>query len=173
MLPARRRRGADEQRGDPHHQASTTSSAPRNPRPPSGTPTTRPVSARCGGVRHAAARPHPIINLEHVERAGEHQEVDHARKHRDAPERPTALLERGGQTGVRRARGCKRSDHVGLGFAGTRIRLLSNTHSILGIINIHIKVSSQVTGLRAGGGVPLAVRHRIHAQIHARVVWKE
>ena len=43
---------------------------------------------------NAAAGEHPIVNLEHVERPGQHQDVDHAGEQRNAPERPLAFGQR-------------------------------------------------------------------------------
>jgi len=43
--------------------------------------------------RHAAARQHPIIDLQHVEGAGEHQQVHAAGKDRHAPKGAPAILQ--------------------------------------------------------------------------------
>ena len=43
--------------------------------------------------RHAPAAQDPVVDLQHVERAGEHQQVHHAREQRHAPERAPALAQ--------------------------------------------------------------------------------
>ena len=43
--------------------------------------------------RHAPAAQHPVVDLQHVERAGEHQQVHHAREQRNARERAPALAQ--------------------------------------------------------------------------------
>ena len=43
--------------------------------------------------RHAPAAQDPVVDLEHVERPGEHQQVHHAREQRNAPERAPALAQ--------------------------------------------------------------------------------
>ena len=40
--------------------------------------------------RDAAARQHPVVDLQHVDRAGEHQKIDDAREDRNADERRRA-----------------------------------------------------------------------------------
>ena len=52
--------------------------------------------------RHAAARQHPVIDLEHEERAGQHQHVAHAGEEPDAEEGAAAGGERRRQLGARR-----------------------------------------------------------------------
>ncbi len=44
--------------------------------------------------RDAAARQHAVVDLQHVERAGQHQHVHHAGEQRDAPERALAVGKR-------------------------------------------------------------------------------
>ena len=44
--------------------------------------------------RDAAARQHAVVDLQHVDRAGEHQKIDDAREDRDANERRRAGLQR-------------------------------------------------------------------------------
>ena len=44
--------------------------------------------------RDTAAREHPVVDLQHIEGAGEHQNVHRARKHRHAPEGAAAVLQR-------------------------------------------------------------------------------
>ncbi len=43
--------------------------------------------------RDAAARNHPVVNLQHVERAGQHQQIDHAAEHGDAGHPPRAAAQ--------------------------------------------------------------------------------
>ena len=53
--------------------------------------------------RHAAARQHAVIDFQHEESAGEHQDVAHAGEHGDADQRAPAGGERGRELGRRRA----------------------------------------------------------------------
>ena len=50
--------------------------------------------------RHAPAAQHPVVDLQHVERAGEHQQVHHAREQRHAAERALALAQGRRDVGV-------------------------------------------------------------------------
>jgi hypothetical protein len=43
--------------------------------------------------RHAAARQDPIVDLQHVERSGQHQQIDHGGEQRNAPKRAAAILQ--------------------------------------------------------------------------------
>ena len=49
--------------------------------------------------RHAAARQHPVVDLQHEHRAGQHQEVDQPAECPDADERTLARPERRAQLG--------------------------------------------------------------------------
>ena len=57
--------------------------------------------------RHAPAAQHPVVDLQHVERAGEHQQVHDAREQRHAPERAPAIAQSRGEVGMDRGFGCK------------------------------------------------------------------
>jgi hypothetical protein len=51
--------------------------------------------------RHAPARKHPVIDLEHEQRAGEHQDIADAAQQRDADEGAPACTQRGRQFRLR------------------------------------------------------------------------
>ena len=55
--------------------------------------------------RHAAARQHAVVDFQHEQRAGEHQDVAHAGKQRNRQERPLAGAERGCELGAGGRRG--------------------------------------------------------------------
>jgi hypothetical protein len=57
--------------------------------------------------RHAPAAQDPVVDLQHVERACEHQQVHHAREQRHAPERALALAQSRCEVGVDRGFSCK------------------------------------------------------------------
>ncbi len=59
--------------------------------------------------RDAAAGQHPVIDLQHVERAGEHQQVHDAGEQRDAPELLAAVAQRRRDVGMGRA---GRENHI-------------------------------------------------------------
>ena len=64
---------------------------------------------------NAVARQHPVVDLEHVERPGEHQQVHHGREQSHAPECPAAVAKGGRNRGMRLrarvARKVTRADH--------------------------------------------------------------
>ena len=58
---------------------------------------------QCHQRGHAAARQHPVVDFEHEQRAGEHQDIAHAAKQRDGEESPTA-----GEEGLGKFGACRR-----------------------------------------------------------------
>jgi hypothetical protein len=57
---------------------------------------------QCDQRRHAAARQHPVVDFQHEQRAGEHQNIAHAAEQRDGEEGPAAGIERDGEFRARR-----------------------------------------------------------------------
>ena len=57
--------------------------------------------------RHALRGQHPVIDLQHVERAGQAEDVDHAGEDADAQQRPAQMPERGPQLIARCRCGCR------------------------------------------------------------------
>jgi hypothetical protein len=62
--------------------------------------------------RHAAARQHAVVDLQHVERAGQHQQVHDAGEQRDAGKRPGAFLQRARDFGMSARRAQIRALHL-------------------------------------------------------------
>ena len=79
--------------------------------------------------RDAVRRQHPVVELQHVERAGQRQHVDDAREQADAEEGPAAARDRGAKLGWRsganyvcsrmEALHCRKSGETQLGLGGT------------------------------------------------------
>ena len=67
---------------------------------------------------NAVARQHPVIDLEHVEGPGEHQQVHHGREQGHAPERPAAVLEGRRNGGMR---------HCARGAGGDERRIMAGS----------------------------------------------
>jgi hypothetical protein len=53
--------------------------------------------------RHAPAGQDPVVDLEHVERAGEHQQIDDAREHGHPRKLAPAFAQRGGELRMKRS----------------------------------------------------------------------
>ena len=72
--------------------------------------------------RHAVARQHPVIDLQHEDRAGEHQDVAHAAEHGGRNERTAA----GGQR--------RRQFGLDFGFCRRRRKQLHATHQVNAVL---------------------------------------
>ena len=94
---ARPGRGAGRaaQRSAPRRASGSGRGRPGTRRRRPGRSRARPASARSGCQ-------HPVVDLQHVERAGEHQQVDDAREQRHAAERAPAIAQGRRDVGVDR-----------------------------------------------------------------------
>ena len=73
--------------------------------------------------RHAAARQHAVVDLQHVERPGEHEHVHHAREQATPQNCPPAFLERGGELRMGLLQRCECSHHLMITLTSTGERL--------------------------------------------------